>query len=425
MDTDPAPNSSLAWASKIMQEQYASGIRKLTSESSGRHFNTMKATAEQIEMFCIAETATQYQALTPYLWELLGYLLNATTKISKVDRDRDRDYRMSDVEAKDTYWDHVDKLDLEGIIENLASSTNKRKHNCKAAIAVKKVVILSIMMQSTNQKSDALQSVIGIFLQSSHSPEKVIDAMACIGVSISQSAIHSAIWSLLAESHRNICALGKTMLASYAYANFDVDLKSHQPVAKKSSDTLKHLTLGLLFPLQHGVTLRDLKCSQELWEKSTFNPDIIPSDGLTRETLEQLLSIHPDVPNTSGLSCRQQFNSWKFMHNLCHQGPAYFASFKSQIGPLAPTEPIPVVKTSIIAARAMDINNLTVPGNIQAVVESLAQGGITEPSADGGSVTTKSYLLWCTQEHTIRKMMGSGYPLGCSELVVLDNRRTR
>ncbi|EGN96642.1 hypothetical protein SERLA73DRAFT_15258, partial [Serpula lacrymans var. lacrymans S7.3] len=113
----------------------------------------------------------------------------------------------------------------------------------------KKVVILSIMMQSTNQKSDALQSVIGIFLQSSHSPEKVIDAMACIGVSISQSAIHSAIWSLLAESHRNICALGKTMLASYAYANFDVDLKSHQPVAKKSSDTLKHLTLGLLFPL--------------------------------------------------------------------------------------------------------------------------------------------------------------------------------
>ncbi|EGO04655.1 hypothetical protein SERLA73DRAFT_25834, partial [Serpula lacrymans var. lacrymans S7.3] len=113
----------------------------------------------------------------------------------------------------------------------------------------KKIVILSVMMQSTNLKSNALQSVIGIFLQSSYSPEKVIDAMARMGVSISQSAIHSAIRLLSAESHRNIRALGQTMLASYVYDNFDVDLKSHQPVAKKSSDTLKHLTSGLLFPL--------------------------------------------------------------------------------------------------------------------------------------------------------------------------------
>ncbi|EGO00456.1 hypothetical protein SERLA73DRAFT_25831, partial [Serpula lacrymans var. lacrymans S7.3] len=112
----------------------------------------------------------------------------------------------------------------------------------------KKVVILSIMMQSANQKSNALQSMIGIFLQSSHSPEKVIDAMACMGVSISPSAIHSAIWLLSADSHCNICALGQAILASYAYDNFDVDLKSHQPVAEKSSDTLKHLTLDCYFP---------------------------------------------------------------------------------------------------------------------------------------------------------------------------------
>ncbi|EGN98013.1 hypothetical protein SERLA73DRAFT_153228 [Serpula lacrymans var. lacrymans S7.3] len=34
-------------------------------------------------------------------------------------------------------------------------------------------------------------------------------------------------------------------------------------------------------------------------------------------------------------------------------------------------------------------------------------------------VTTKSYLLWHTQEHTIKKMMGSGYPLGCNQAQLL------
>ncbi|KIM63644.1 hypothetical protein SCLCIDRAFT_38320, partial [Scleroderma citrinum Foug A] len=53
-------------------------------------------------------------------------------------------------------------------------------------------------------------------------------------------------------------------LACYAYDNFDVDLKSHVPLAEKSTDSLKHLTSGLLFPLKHGVTIDDLKCSEDV-----------------------------------------------------------------------------------------------------------------------------------------------------------------
>ncbi|KAI6097402.1 hypothetical protein EV401DRAFT_1814663, partial [Pisolithus croceorrhizus] len=59
--------------------------------------------------------------------------------------------------------------------------------------------------------------------------------------------------------------LGQSLLASYTYDNFDVDLKSYVPTAEKSNDSLKHLTSGLLFLLTHGVTLDDLKCSWELW----------------------------------------------------------------------------------------------------------------------------------------------------------------
>ncbi|KAI6035833.1 hypothetical protein EDC04DRAFT_2547883, partial [Pisolithus marmoratus] len=49
--------------------------------------------------------------------------------------------------------------------------------------------------------------------------------------------------------------------------NFDVDLKTSDQQVEKSNDTLKHLTSGLLFPLQHGTSLDDLCCSCFLWEQ--------------------------------------------------------------------------------------------------------------------------------------------------------------
>ncbi|KIM60416.1 hypothetical protein SCLCIDRAFT_36557, partial [Scleroderma citrinum Foug A] len=42
-------------------------------------------------------------------------------------------------------------------------------------------------------------------------------------------------------------------------------------------------------------------------------------------------------------------------------------------------EQIPVIKTSIIAAQAMDISNSTVLGNIQSIVNLLQQRGIENP----------------------------------------------
>ncbi|KAG1906365.1 uncharacterized protein F5891DRAFT_1125670 [Suillus fuscotomentosus] len=156
--------------------------------------------------------------------------------------------------------------------------------------------LLGILMQGTNQKSNALQSILGIFLQSVHAPQKVIDTLSRIGISISCNTINAAIRSLSAESQNTLHALGQSMLACYAYDNFNVDLKSQVPLAEKSNDTLKHLTSSLLFPLQHGITLNDLKCSEALWR------------------------------------------------------------------------------------HAMDINNSTVTGNIQAVVSLLAQGGVHDPA---------------------------------------------
>ncbi|KAG2344671.1 hypothetical protein BDR05DRAFT_975433 [Suillus weaverae] len=242
----------------------------------------------------------------------------------------------------------------------------------------KKVVILSILMQSSNQNSNALQSIFRIFLQSMHTPQRVIETLSRMGISVSVHAINAAITSLSAESHRAIRALGQTLLAAYAYDNFDIDMKKTVHMVAESEDTLIHLTSGLLFPLQHSVLCEDLRCSSTLWENSPLNPHVNASVVL-KGGWKDLLNLHPDPLDTTGLSCQDRFNLWKMLSNLVNFGPLYFHQFKNQLCDPETVETIPVIKTPILAARAMHICNSTVSGNICSVDELLQQGGIQDP----------------------------------------------
>ncbi|KAI6006037.1 hypothetical protein EDD15DRAFT_2384664 [Pisolithus albus] len=237
-----------------------------------------------------------------------------------------------------------------------------------------------MLVQNTNQKANYLQCMLGIFLQSAHTPQKVVETLARMGLSISVTSINSAILSLSRESSRTIKSLGHTMLAAYAYDNFDVDLKTSDQRVEKSNDTLKHLTSGLLFPLQHGTSLDDLRCSHFLWERSVHN---IYAPRLAEErmgrTYRDLLELHPENHSRASTSRRLRYNTWKFLSDLVEHGPAYFRSFKDILGEPELVEAIPVTKTPIIAARAMEFVNSTVSGNIQSITGLLAQAGIHDP----------------------------------------------
>lgn len=133
---------------------------------------------------------------------------------------------------------------------------------------------------------NALESIIGIFLHSCKTPEKVMKTLACMGISISVNAIHQIIASLSAKSAEVLCktvtaTLGQTLLAFYAYINFDVDLKLLIHTTKKSEDTSvvnEALTSAIVFSFQHGVTWEDMRCSGELWSQSRLNPKVNISD---------------------------------------------------------------------------------------------------------------------------------------------------
>ncbi|KAF7423971.1 hypothetical protein PC9H_009271 [Pleurotus ostreatus] len=245
-----------------------------------------------------------------------------------------------------------------------------------------------------NQKANALQSVIGVFLHSCKTPEKVVETLARMGISISLTSIHRANQSLYEESAETISHLGRCLLVGFGYDNFDVNLKPSVSTVEKLGDSLKHLMSMLVFPLQHGITLDDLHCSEDLWKKSALNPH----GSVPRHTWEELLKAvqpkhtpglshplnitpHAQASHTAepaGRTTSEEFNAWMFLHDLVNHGPLYFASFRSEIGQPPEVESIPLVETPITPMHAMDVNNSTVAGNIGAIKQILAQAGIAD-----------------------------------------------
>ncbi|KAJ6605619.1 hypothetical protein B0H10DRAFT_1820776, partial [Mycena sp. CBHHK59/15] len=157
----------------------------------------------------------------------------------------------------------------------------------------------SMLMQSANQQSNMLESVIGIFLHASNTPSKVIETLAHMGISISIDSIHNAVHSLSRETYHRLRAMGQSLLVSYAYDNFDINFPHLIPTLEKTTDTLTHMTsCGLLY-LEHGVKTDHLKCSEELWKTNPLNPSLNPSDVPSSRTVSDLEDLHPESDHPS------------------------------------------------------------------------------------------------------------------------------
>jgi hypothetical protein len=192
-----------------------------------------------------------------------------------------------------------------------------------------------------------------------------------------------AVRVLSSETYETLCEMGQTLLVGYTYNNYDVDFKTITPTIEKAGDTLTHLTSGTLIMLEHGVTQEDLKCSDELWNKSPLNP-LLESPPLPH-TCHNLLNLHPETGHASGLTRWQCYVSWKFQSNLIEYGPIYFRKFSTTLLAVESIDQIPVVKMRYAPARSMDVNESTHAGNIGAMSSLLDQGGVGDPqdNADG------------------------------------------
>ncbi|KAF9467974.1 hypothetical protein BDZ94DRAFT_1184184, partial [Collybia nuda] len=91
---------------------------------------------------------------------------------------------------------------------------------------------------------NALQTIVGVFLQSCNTPETVRGFLAHVGLSVLPSSINNVITNLTKESKKRIWRTGQTLMAAYAYDNLDIDLKHSVPTIEKGQETLIHLTTG-------------------------------------------------------------------------------------------------------------------------------------------------------------------------------------
>ncbi|KAF8345008.1 hypothetical protein F5887DRAFT_917782 [Amanita rubescens] len=361
-------------ASEALHPIYAAEMELLVDIKSEWHFSALRALPQDVNSFQMAELAADIDQKAPMLSALLTVLLSSRKKLNRHASEAQGGSAMANADA-----DEDDAL-LEGPLRAPASPEEQRLKKQKQkddVLAIKKAVVTSILMQSMNQKANHLQAMVGIFLYSCCTPERVVDALARMGISISMNAILLAIKSLTNEAACSLRALGQTLLTSYAYDNFDVNLKASVPVSENPFENLKHLTSGLLIPLEHGVTRDDLQCSAELWAKSRFNPD---NEDLPPEnkTYRDLMNIYQEPPSFS-LTRRERFIKYLLLRDLCTHSAPYFQRFLSYLDAPEEIEPIPVIKTVVQPMFSLEANNSTTSGNLQALDRLLEQGGIYDP----------------------------------------------
>ena len=260
----------------------------------------------------------------------------------------------------------------------------------------KQVLCLSIMMHSTNQQCNSLQSIIGVFLHMCNTPDAVLELLVHLGVSISLSTISRAVSNLSKESSSDICKLGRTLLTLYAYDNLDVDLKHLVPTVKNPLNTLIHLTTGSMLLVIHDITLDDLDCTEFLWKRYQHNFHALPQD-IPNIPFEKLFEIHPE-DTTSGLLWRKRFNAWKCASDLIEFRPPYFHKFRRSLGDPEVVDTIPVVKTSQTPLWTLDISPSSPGTNASTLEMFFLQSGIGDPNHTPGMRDPQNWIILISRD---------------------------
>ncbi|KAG6904271.1 hypothetical protein DXG01_011280 [Tephrocybe rancida] len=304
------------WARATTMKTYTSEVALLSCQDRGLHYMAGGISEEKLRSFDINDISQTMSAHAPCMWDLIDNLLVADPELkmrrekwrgqklqrkraAKAGKDSTSTVANEEIGPEERSWDFLDQnvpiVDQEDDTpEDIVDQDEQREMSLKT---IKKIVCMSVLLQSTNMRCNALQTIVGVFLQSCNTPETVREFLAHAGLSVSASSINNAISSLSKESENQIRKTGQTLMAAYAYDNLDIDLKHSVPTLEKGQETLVHLTTGTMLPL-HDVPPDALNCSDEMWEKSEFNPD---APRVPPVTMKQLTELYPEVTHPSGL----------------------------------------------------------------------------------------------------------------------------
>ncbi|KIK82600.1 hypothetical protein PAXRUDRAFT_710260, partial [Paxillus rubicundulus Ve08.2h10] len=393
----------VAWSISVAKRTMCQEVEELTREKYGLHFKAKSATAEQQEGFMMNEIATTMRNGGPYLWEVVMALLDSIPDRRRVNKASRAEPTLFVGQEMDLGEFGGDDMGREGndddddgeeggtMADNdggsIEGSAHRKKRARRAAsrnmalLVIKAVVSISIFLQSSNERCNYLQGILGFFCHSTCVPEKVIETLAHAGLSISIKSIDNAVASVSKEISNRIKKSAQTLRSSFAYDNFDIDFKTWQPTLEKRSSFVS-ATSATIIPL-YGVDNADvLRCSAELWAKDFRNP-LPTSFPLLSETRKMVVLHKMDryskQPHPDFLSPCQEAFTWHIRDILVRHGQ-FFGHFLSELGEPDPVHKIPVHKTDQVPCRAMNIKQSTTDGNIEVMEDLLRQGGLGDVS---------------------------------------------
>ncbi|KAG8989616.1 hypothetical protein FRB90_002167, partial [Tulasnella sp. 427] len=420
---------------------YLQEMVTVQERAAGFHYNAASMTAEKLEGFESKEMGKRLSNLAPELWQLFGYLLNARHHLAlqkkllrRLDKDGDsamessstltvldavessdeeeitgavhgvnEDETQASLPPEDPQWIHepeggdttsededTDEEDLEvaKILNRKKRMTKKAIRRREALLLIRRNVLFSICMQSSNSRCNALQTVVGLFAHSCNAPERIVEMMAHAGLSVSPQSSRNMLKSMSTESRKKLRLQTSKSPVAIAYDNLDISFKTEQPTVEGGNSHQVHMTTGTYFPLMHGVRPEALRFSQQLWAASEINPERDPSRRpilLGHSALMEIQkeSAFPDHDSRSYFSLM----AWHVRQILLSDAVSGIKqAVKDKLRPLLgePTarKRIPVEKTIQYPARAMTISVSSNSGNAAAISNLLRQADIKDEALE-------------------------------------------
>src|SRR5258708_6092022 len=215
-------------------------------------------------------------------------------------------------------------------------------------------------------------------------------SLACAGHnSISVPSVVNMVRSLTAERQEIIWNLSKNGLCALTYDNLDFDFKPKEATLENPG-TFESITTGTFIPLGHGTMLEDLWCSDELWRRSSLNPQ-----GVKDVTPSQPPSLRYILNRVEESTLNIEWAIWWYIKSMIVE---YLPpSYKELLGPMPLSKWIGVEKSMQEPVHTMHIKASSNDGNIE-IIENL------EHQLGTKSEWYDSYVHLChgdlgTQEH--------------------------
>ncbi|KAJ3551068.1 hypothetical protein NMY22_g24 [Coprinellus aureogranulatus] len=325
----------------------------------------------------------------------------------------------------DEQWEDVDELIPE--VERPDQDTpedveDQIEERHRGIMKMRTVTCLSIMMQSANMRCNSFQMATGAFLHAANTPETACELFSRVGFCTSTTTVDGTTKRLSNDGEVEIRSQGRTFLSLMAFDNLDFEVKPSQPTIEQPHSTLVHLTTATMLPLHPEIKLADLDCADEIWKHSIYNKE--GDRSRSSVSMIKLMRIHEETGTlqTDGLTRRQRFNKWKFLHDLVHHGPQYFRRFRNTVGKPEVVEAIPMAKTTQIPMRAMDISPSTPASNAEVLENICRQAGIGDPTENEHAKDIKNRVILVsgdllTLEPIVPVMGLFHFKMACAEAV--------